>query len=265
MVSKKQTSLTLLLGSALLLSWCQLQATGQNERKPNQAEPFVLKPTDFKPQPVSDESRTGQHLYERANCSACHSINNEGGKIGPTLDGIAKHHDSAFLFARLSNKPDDINEYAKLTGQTSEKLMPHIRVSPKEAQSLMSYLATLPEPKGGFVVYPHPSSGVEKSEVSQKFVPSAISDSSVQGRRLYEQFGCAQCHQIQRSGGYAGTTLDGVGRFGRDYVSAHITDAQIEALKTDQFFKLVPTSMPKFTATPEQVRKITDYLMTLPE
>ncbi len=105
---------------------------------------------------------------------------------------------------------------------------------------------------------------VEKTSPTDQFRPAPATATSAEGRQLYDKFNCAQCHQIEHAGGYAGPSLNGVGQYGRKYVSAHINNPQAEALKKDQFFELVPTSMPKYKITAEQAEKIADYLMTLP-
>lgn len=105
---------------------------------------------------------------------------------------------------------------------------------------------------------------VEKSNSTDAFRPEPASASTAEGRKLYDKFNCAQCHQIEHTGGYAGPSLDGVGHYGRKYVVAHINTPQAEAVKKDKFFELVPTSMPSYAITPAQAEKIADYLMTLP-
>ena len=110
----------------------------------------------------------------------------------------------------------------------------------------------------------HGNIQVEKALSINEVQPALASASSVEGNKLYDKFSCAQCHQIQHAGGYAGPSLDGVKQFGRKYVSAHITSPQGEAVKKDKFYELVPTSMPSYPITRQQAEKITDYLMTLP-
>jgi cytochrome c2 len=265
MFRKIRFALTLCLGLMLACLWCQPNTAGQADEKPNQTKVFVIKPKGYSPQPISLESKKGQHYYDTAHCSACHSISDVGGKVGPLLDGIGQHRNSDFLFARLADTPDAINTYEKLTGQNSDNLVPHLRVSSSVAHSLVKYLLTLAEPSGGFVVYRHQPVPSEKTPQRPDFQPSPKTASTEEGKKLYEQFGCAQCHQIQHAGGYIGPSLDGIGRYSSDYLAAHITDAQIQDLQKDDFFELVPTSMPKFNATPEQIRKVTDYLKTLPQ
>lgn len=105
---------------------------------------------------------------------------------------------------------------------------------------------------------------VQKLNSDESFKHEAETESTKEGRRLYEKFKCAECHQIDHHGGYAAPSLDNVGASGRDYVFAHINNPQAEAVKKDKFFELLPTSMPRYSISPEQAKKICDFLMTLP-
>jgi cytochrome c2 len=261
-------SISLILACALRLPI----TAGRAAPPPNQSQPSARKATLIKPKgysalSISPESEKGQQYYDEAHCSACHSINNDGGIVGPSFDGIGQHRNRDFLYARLADTPEASASYAKLTGQNPEHLAPHLRVSPSMARSLVTYLLTLPEPKGGFAVLPHQLPNVSDviPSLDQNFRPAPKTAATEEGKKLYEKFGCAQCHQIERAGGFIGPRLDGIGQFrSQNYIEDHITDAQVQAVKNDKFFEIVPTSMPKFTATPEEIRKIKDYLMTLP-
>lgn len=238
------------------------QQVHQNEPR---AKPTLLKPKAYTPQPSTPESEKGEKYYSQANCSACHAINDEGGTAGPMLDGIGQRRQTDFLYARLADTPGALKTYAKLTGQNMQNLTPHVRLSADISHCLVAFLLTLPEPPGGFAVFGHDAEISKEPNLAVDFQPAEKTAASEEGKKLYEKFGCAQCHQIQQAGGFVGTSLDGVGgRHSRDYIAAHITNAQAHAVKTDKFFELVPTSMPAINATPAQIQRITDYLMTLP-
>lgn len=259
------TSLSLIL-VCVLREPAAAQQVNQGQTKSPPAKAMVIKPKGYIPQPASPESKKGEQYYEQGHCSACHSIGDVGGTIGPMLDGVGQRRSAEFLNARLSDAPEAVASYAKLTGQNLHNLAPHVRVSPDTAHALVSFLLTLPEPKGGFAVISHESGVVGRPAPDLNFRPVAKTAASEEGRQLYEKAGCAQCHQIQNAGGFLGPDLDGIGQVvDRDYIANHITNAQAHALTTDQFFELVPSSMPKFKLTPEQVQGITDYLMTLPK
>ncbi|MDR3615816.1 MAG: cytochrome c [Candidatus Obscuribacterales bacterium] len=243
----------------------EAQSPGKTTKKQGGTKTILIKPRAYTPPPNSDESKQGEAYYAQVHCAACHSINNDGASIGPMLDGIGSHHDAKFLSARLSDRPDAIATYAKLTKGDVQNLTPHIRLPDNMVKPLVAFLLTLPEPSAGFAVTRHSSELEEVPIVKPDFVPEPKSASSEEGKQLYGKFACARCHQIEQSGGLIGPTLDGIGAFrSKDFLAGQVTDAQAQALTTDKFFELVPTSMPKFKATPEEATKIADYLMTLP-
>jgi mono/diheme cytochrome c family protein len=236
-------------------------------KKGGNPKPTIVKPSGYVPAATSAQSKRGEAIYNEAHCSACHTIDDLGGFVGPVLDGIGQHRNEAFLLARLTDTSDAKQEYAKLTRQKVSELSPHVRVEPETARPLVAYLLTIPEPKHGFAIFSHPASEEEHATKapSKEYEPKAQSESSREGRKLYEKFGCAQCHMIQQAGGFLGPQLDGIGRYhDADFIEQHITDAQVHGVKTDKFFEMVPTAMPKFTASKEEISKIRDYLMTLP-
>jgi mono/diheme cytochrome c family protein len=224
-----------------------------------------IKPVGYKPPAASVESNLGQEYYAESHCSACHSINNEGGVIGPMLDGIGQHRNSKWLEARLSGDPSAVAQFAQLTGHGVDDLPPHVRLPSDMTRPLVSYLLTLPEPKNGFLVTRHNAAVQEPSVVNLNYEPAPPSASSEEGKKLYAKFACAECHSIRMVGGFMGPTLDGIGAFhNREFLEGQVTDAQAQALTTDKFFELLPTSMPKYGVKPEEAKQIADYLMTLP-
>jgi mono/diheme cytochrome c family protein len=261
MIAKKFASLvllSLLIGSSYGASLVVQAQSGQ-------AHPILIKAKGYKAAPPSSTTEAGKRIYGDAHCSSCHSINDMGGHIGPPLDGIGVLRESEFLFARLANTPESEASYAKLTGQNVTELTPHVRLSPESTRALVAYLLSLPEPRGGFAIFshPHPPSAPAKSAAGTPAVPNSANIE--EGKKLYDRFGCAQCHQIRNAGGSFGPALDGIGvNRSADFVAAHISNAQLQAVKEDKFFELVPTTMPKFTASKEQIQQLTDYLMSLP-
>jgi cytochrome c2 len=265
-----QVELAISFGLILACLLGQANLAGFADDKSNQAQRgmVIVKPIGYKPQPVSVESKKGNEFYEQAHCSACHSINDEGGVVGPMLDGVGRYRSGDFLYARLANTPESMNTYAKLTDHIPNELAPHVRLAPSAARALVAYLLTLPEPPSGFAISSHSFEKTEPEPITQpeKFQPAPKTASSEEGRQLYEKFACAECHQIQHVGGFIAPSLDGIGAYrSRDYIAAHVTDAQAHAVRNNKFFELVPTPMPRFKATAEEIQKITDYLMTLPQ
>ncbi len=227
---------------------------------------IVVEPKGYVPAPVSEASRNGEVLFKQLNCAACHSIHNAGGDLAPMLDGVGGHRSERFLMAHLSNSLEAQTEYKHILGADYFNMLPHSRYSPETAKNLVAYLLTLTEPLGGFVIYPHVVKELtETPPASKGFHPLPSTASSKEGRKLYDRFGCVACHSIGTMGGWFGPRLDGVGgRHSRSYIVAHITNAQAHTKELAADVEN-PSLMPRFNITPDQVEKITDFLMTLSE
>lgn len=66
-------------------------------------------------------------------CTACHSVNGQGGQVGPALDGVGKKFDQDYL-ARWLKNPMSIKPDSK---------MPKLPLSEKEIEELAIYLSGL--------------------------------------------------------------------------------------------------------------------------
>ena len=117
----------------------------------------------------------GQALYLANGCPACHTINGEGGTIGPDLSSVGATHDVAWLVQFLQNPS------VMLPGSR----MPAHPLPPADMQAVAEYLVGL---KGG---------------------PQVASVAL--GQSLYNDQGCAVCHVIQGKGGSLGPDLTRVG------------------------------------------------------
>lgn len=228
---------------------------------------MVIPTTGYKPDPVTKESEKGKELFDEMNCMACHSIHSVGGDLAPTLDGVGGRRTEEFLIAHLSNSVKAIEDYKRIRGMDFANSMPHSRYSPETARLVVAYLNTLPEPPGGFVVMPHSPRVPTQTEgsVNKNFHPEKKTADSLEGEKLYNKFGCVACHAVGDVGGWFGPRLDGVGaRQSRAYIAAHITDAQAHARELSKNSNQTASNMPRFKIADDEVRKITDYLMTLP-
>ena len=77
----------------------------------------------------------GASIYQANHCSACHSVNGAGGKIGPSLNGLSKRQ-------TLSWVEQHFVDPQKLSPGTS---MPPYKLSPEDMANLTSYLFSLPD------------------------------------------------------------------------------------------------------------------------
>lgn len=98
------------------------------------------------------------------------------------------------------------------------------------------------------------------------YKPVSATPESEQGRVIYEKLNCASCHLINNSGGRIGPPLDGVGgRRDKEFLAAHLTDPTAHAKKFPELHGNLPNRMPHPHATPEEVKSLVAYLLTLPE
>jgi len=261
-----------LLASFLLLTplWQRCGASEPGETKPPEQEPvhvIVVPTSGYKPAAKSKESDQGEVLFNTLNCMACHSVHNVGGDLAPMLDGVAGRRSNAYLIAHLSNAPEAQEEYQRIRGMDYASAWPHLKFTPETSRLLVAYLNTIPEPARGFVVMPHSTrfAAVPSYPENKNFRPDPKSDSSVDGEKLYDKFGCVACHSIGDVGGWLGPSLDGVGaRRNRDFIMAHITDSQAHTKELSGEGEGTESEMPRFTISADGIKKITDYLMTLP-
>ncbi len=87
-------------------------------------------------------SARGKKLYLDHGCAACHSINSQGGSIGPSLDGVAARRSRNFIESRITNGAllgaNRKGEYKKMGYR-----MPPTVVSKKELSDITDFLFTL--------------------------------------------------------------------------------------------------------------------------
>jgi ubiquinol-cytochrome c reductase cytochrome b subunit len=82
-----------------------------------------------------DFAAHGAVVYETNQCSACHSVNGVGMKIGPPLNGLSKRQTRSWVV-------DHFADPQKLSPGT---MMPPYKLAPKDMADLTAYLFSLPE------------------------------------------------------------------------------------------------------------------------
>lgn len=248
---------------------CNAQS-GSDPAKLDDKSPHLVKvPTSgYVPAATSAESKRGQALFQNVGCMSCHSVHNVGGDLAPMLDGVGARRSEDFMIAHLSNSPAAIEQYKNMRGKNYISPLPHSRYSLETVKALVAYLKTIPEPPDGFVIEPHvprlPASPPSPS--GQKFKPEKSSESSIEGQKVFNKRGCVACHAVGDVGGWLAPRLDGVGgRHSREFIQAHVTDAQAHAAALSTKSGKVSSKMPRLTLSPLESKQITDYLMTLPD
>ncbi|HEY9733449.1 MAG TPA: c-type cytochrome [Drouetiella sp.] len=258
-----------LLTSAIFAPDGFAQPTSDTVKSDEKSLRLVKIPTsNYEPAKSSADSERGRILFHNFGCISCHSVHNVGGDLAPMLDGIGARRDDAFMISHLSKAQDAVAQYQQIRGANYVSTLPHSRYAPETAALLIAYLKTLPEPAGGFVVEPHVPRIPEQSllPTPRNFKPEKSSASSEEGRKSFDKFGCIACHEIGNIGGALAPHLDGVGyRHTREFIQAHITDAQAHASALSTRSEKVSAKMPRFKISSEEAKQLTDYLLTLPD
>ena len=52
---------------------------------------------------IDSPKKSGEQLVAQFGCQGCHQIKGEGGKLGPTLDGVVSDKGEAFVLKKLTN------------------------------------------------------------------------------------------------------------------------------------------------------------------
>ncbi|HVV45004.1 MAG TPA: cytochrome b N-terminal domain-containing protein [Bryobacteraceae bacterium] len=76
----------------------------------------------------------GALLFENNHCGVCHSVNGVGGKIGPSLNGLAQRRNETWVMQHFQNP----------RAMVPTSTMPAYKFTPSEMQNEVSYLFTLP-------------------------------------------------------------------------------------------------------------------------
>ncbi len=181
-------------------------------------------PTDI---PGAPKLAKGRALFEDLGCIGCHKLHGTGGVIGPELDGVGARRSPEWLGKHFHN-PSDV---------TPGSAMPPIKVGDEEIEDLTMYMLSLTGER------------LSAYFVSMKTLPGPEA-----GRALFEEKGCIGCHSLGGKGGTVGPALDEVAkRRNTDWIVAHFRNPQA----------VTPGSvMPRFDFSDEQIRALTEFLLT---
>ncbi|MCI2283724.1 cytochrome c [Colwellia sp. MSW7] len=80
---------------------------------------------------VDAPKKTGAELVAQFGCQGCHQIRGEGGKLGPTLDGVISNKGEAFVLKKLANP--------KFNNAASA--MPKYPMNKADMKAIVGYLA----------------------------------------------------------------------------------------------------------------------------
>lgn len=126
-----------------------LLTLGEYKSNPNASPHGGLLPADdqvanpnFVPAVAGADAELGKELYKKNACSACHSIGEVGGWVGPALDGIGGRRSLQFIKEHIVKPKNSGAE-----GEDAPKSrMPALPLSSAEVDKLAAFLMTLPNP-----------------------------------------------------------------------------------------------------------------------
>ena len=93
----------------------------------------ALAPVVQAPAVTSPSVMAGRMLYDKNGCSACHSIQGKGGKIGPDLTHVGKRRDRDWL----------IKHFRDPQAMSPGSIMPKMNLPEKELNDLTDYMQSL--------------------------------------------------------------------------------------------------------------------------
>ncbi len=165
----------------------------------------------------NDLVKKGESLFrDKLACIACHSIGDEGGRVGPELTRAHYLYKPEWLYVWIKNP-----QHAK-----PKTRMPNLGVSEKQARALVAFLQNLrgiaeeededeEGEEGGQETDNESSEGVEQI-VLDEWKPFLESEGEVAaGKALFFDLegtaNCAKCHTVKGEGGKVGPDLSLVG------------------------------------------------------
>lgn len=184
---------------------------------------------------ITEAVNAGKMVWHKYDCIGCHTILGNGSYFAPDLTKTAEKKPKEYLKQHLMN-PKALNPKAA---------MPTLGITPEEAENLIAFLTW-----------------VSKINTNN-WPPKPILEASAltggkdmtPGKKLYQSFGCSNCHMISGIGGTTGPDLTHVGnKRDRSWLIGHFKDPRA----------YVPNSvMPAVNAPEADIEQLTEYMLTL--
>jgi ubiquinol-cytochrome c reductase cytochrome b subunit len=207
------------------------------------------------------EARKGAELFQKQGCMACHTVNGQGGNIGPNLSKEGQAGRSPEWIAQQIRDP---KSHAPST------VMPSFgSLSDSQIKSLVKFLESLG--KSGDPPPDHKASSHQPKETAELPAVStpppagggqvgsggSLSGSAEEGKKLFHSMACIGCHTINGTGGSVGPDLSDEGEKGRSLSWIKEQIRQPEKHDPD-------TLMPSFASLSDQkVDNLAAYLESL--
>ncbi len=127
-------------------------------------------------------AQAGKHLFSEKKCIVCHQVAGVGGVVGPNLDSLKQYGSAIFVAAAMWNHGPTMAEAMRAKGIARPTF------SGSELVDLIAYLK---------------STAPDKSEGPLYILPGTAE----QGRRLFQDKRCIECHSVAGQGGKVGPDL----------------------------------------------------------
>lgn len=177
--------------------------------------------------PNAPQLARGQALFQDFGCIGCHKLHGRGGVIGPELEKVGAERSPEWL----------IKHFKGPSAVSAGSAMPAVRASDADLDALTLYVLSF-----------------TGEELSAYYVSMSTIPGRDAGRSLFEAKGCLGCHSVGGKGGAVGPALDQVGeRRKPEWIMEHFRNPQ----------SVSPGSvMPQFDLTEQQVRALTEFLLS---
>ena len=145
---------------------------------------------------AKEQTDSGKTLViNKKSCLGCHQLNDEGGRIGPSLNRSSFNYTPEWLYAWISN-PQNFRPGTR---------MPNLGLEPKEARAIASFLVSFqPEEE---------NEEFEAPESWKQFLSSG--GDAKRGEKIFHDpegiANCSKCHLVQGRGGTVGPDLSFAG------------------------------------------------------
>jgi len=193
----------------------------------------------------------GRASFQAYKCTKCHTVNGEGGVLGPDLTFVGFRKSSDFLERWLIN-PQAWKPHVS---------MPNFYLREAVRKDIVAYLATL---QGDFYI----------REGRPWDAPQFAGDSVKRGGEIYSRVGCITCHGKGGVGGYPNNNVVGgeipkistvKDTYSRDELIARIAKGVRHSVKADPAGPDPLLYMPRWEAKlkQEEIEAVAAYLLSL--
>lgn len=208
-----------------------------------------------------DLKARGQTLMEEKGCLNCHYVQGDGGFIAPPLNGISKYRSEADILKMLTG-PRPAKKVSE-SYPSPEELMSHVRLDEADAKVVAAYLIGLPADES-FEMKGHDNEWKDIFPQGSQFKPHKVSKTSREGRKLFYKKGCIACHSTEGRGGRIGPSLNGIGATrSKAFIEQRINSGAV-IMKSGAAYQPTSYSMPPSSLPKKDVKRLSEYLLTLP-